>query len=313
MSHLRISGLHKRLLMWACIGYVGIVGLYGTSRIIARKGRVTATIVHPHGEGFGQQYVSYANSITLIRPFEPFSMRDFLTASCLFLTGLATGLFFIVAGQIPRRTPHRSLFLLFSAGFIYLGFDELFMFHEFIGLNLAQLLHPEARGLDILRYDLNGHIIVLYALAGLGIMLWHRRFFLANRLGFALLAAGLALQGLAAVVDLFWNRLGPLQRLLGPLGFLVFRDEFFEMTAAFLYLCAFVIYGIGYLSHYYRFENGNALLAPMVVGEDDERPVASSSKSDTSSTFPQSVFSWGFRNEKRSREPRNHMPQAHRR
>lgn len=123
--------------------------------------------------------------------------------------------------------------------------------HEFMGLNLAYLLHRGVPLDDLVMYDFNGHIIVAYAVLGLVVLVVKRRYFLTDHMAFTVMVVGIACQGIAAVFDYLWASPSTLRSIFGPFTALFSHDEFFELTAAFFYLAAFVNYSIHELSSVY--------------------------------------------------------------
>lgn len=253
----------KRILLILLLCYLVAFFIYATSRILVRHGKVVRDIQYSFAEGYGHKELVYFDKIFIIRPYEPSNMRDIITSTFLILTGCLCFITYVILRNVPHGVNHKPLWLLFSIGFLYLGLDELFLFHEFMGLNLAHLYYNTNSLDNILDKDFNGLIIVLYAVLALVVFVVRFSFFKEDRLALLFLGIGFLFQGSAAIIDYLWNNLLVLQNLFGPLKFLVFRDEFFEMTASAMYFSAFILYSLTSISEYYEVRDGNYTLRPL--------------------------------------------------
>ena len=111
-------------------------------------------------------------------------------------------------------------------GFLYLGFDEQFQTHEFLGLNLAYVIYHD------LEKDLHEYIIVGYAIIAVIILIVKFKFFSQNRIALFVIMTGILVHGLAAILDFLWAKPDIMMRYLGPFAFLAHRVEFFEVVAS---------------------------------------------------------------------------------
>jgi len=240
-----------------------ITALVGISRYLYRHGRTLSTVNYEFAPGYGHRYMEYFGKIRVLVPTEPFNLMDFLTSEFLLISGLTALLVSSVLRRIPHKTDHKLLYLLTGFGFIYLELDEIFKIHEFFGLNLANLLYPNLKGTEILSKDFNGEIIFAYAVIAIVLFLMKLKFFLGNRIASCFLFIGLLFHAFAAALDFIHEKgalFASLESLLGPFGFTLHYDEFYEVIAAFFYLMAIIFYGIHTLSQYYSAENGSYLL-----------------------------------------------------
>lgn len=250
----------KKILLILLSFYLIAFSIYALDRWLIRHKKDIRDVPYSHAEGYGHKEVIYFDKIFLIKPYEPINTRDLITSAFLILTGISSLITYFILRNIPHKVNHKSLWLLFSVGFLYLGFDEMLLFHEFMGLNFAHLFYNNYPLDNILDKDFNGLIILVYAVLALIVLAVRFSFFKKNRMALLLLTIGLMFQGAAAIIDYLWSNLHVLQNLLGPLELLVFRDEFFEMNASALYFSAFTLYSLTNISEHYQNRDGNYVL-----------------------------------------------------
>lgn len=239
MNHLMNN---RKVLITIGVFYLTIVGIYGADRILVRHEEVVNRVEKEPPSGYGYEELRYFGKIRVLRVFEPRTLRDSLTAGILYATSAICFTAFIVLGRTSSKTTNRGLYLLMAIAFLYLGLDESFEIHNTIGLNLSRFIHPYESLETLGDRDLGRFVIVFYAVFAVAVILARVRFFKKNRLAFAAIGAGFLLQGAAAAIDYLDPRIGALLEIARPLRLFLYREEFFEMTAAFLYCTALIVY-----------------------------------------------------------------------
>ena len=263
MNSLQPKKIRTRLIAKTLFLLIAMTVLVGIGRYLSHHERVLSIVNYDFAPGYGHRYVEYLGKFRVMVPIEPFNLMDLLTCDFLLLSGLISLLILALLKRVPFKPDHNLIYRLLGVGFVYLGLDEVFKIHEFLGLNLAHLSYPNLAGMDILNRDFNGEIIVAYAVVALVFSLMNLKFILADRTAFCFFFIGLLFHTSAAAIDFIHER-GPLflsiKRILGPFGFFLNYDEFYEVVAAFFYLFAVIFYGIHTLSQYYVDEKGSYLL-----------------------------------------------------
>jgi hypothetical protein len=243
---------NRTLLLWLVITYLAVIALYGGVRVLAGNQKVTAQVEFADRAGHRYEEVSYFSRVRVLRSIEVLNFRDFATASYLFLTGICCFLTYCLLRQIPARDTKRGLYLLLSVAFFYLGLDELIDIHYTIALNLSSALNPGESLQNIAKQDPGAVIIAAYAVFAAGFIAVEFRFLSKNRLAFLVILVGFLLQALAAVADFFYTKQNATAAFIGPIRFLLSRDEIYELTASFLYLASFMLYSRSSLRERFR-------------------------------------------------------------
>ena len=123
--------------------------------------------------------------------------RDLLTAALLLIvaTVCAFGGLLLLA-VFRSRTRADWFFIVAAAGAAYLAVDEYFAVHESVGHNLAFL-----RDLPVIDRP-DDALFLLYIVPATAFLWFYRRIILGSRAALACFAAGIAITGLAAVIDI---------------------------------------------------------------------------------------------------------------
>lgn len=207
--------LESRIL-WLGLTFLAITSALYTAYKLAMWSSV---VVH---EEAGSIHRLFFERWTLRFPREAFNLVDFLTTTFLILGGAAALMIAFwmsqriragIAGADARTI--RRFFRLVGVGFVWLGFDEIFLIHEFASANL---------------YVHDGLFLAAYAAVGLlAVAIWWR-VIASSRAALAVLVAGAAIHGASLGMD-FLQDLG---RWL--------PEEPAEMVAAGLYALGMALY-----------------------------------------------------------------------
>lgn len=197
-------------------------GLVQVIFVLVKLAEYSRTLVARHE--FWDTYLLLGR-LRLNVPSEPFTLSDYLNSTFLLIAGVTALLVRAAltalrpAAAPPPARRDLAFWTLLGAGFVYLAFDEILMFHEYIGANL---------GFD------DGRIVFGYFLLMMATALAFRRKFLSQPAAFACLAIGGCFQGLGAVADRFhfWEGAFTL-------------EEVAEMSASGFYLLAILQYAYG--------------------------------------------------------------------
>ncbi|MBI4535739.1 MAG: hypothetical protein HY708_05635 [Ignavibacteriae bacterium] len=135
--------------------------------------------------------------VTVTVPFEHNSTRDDFNGLYLAVAGsiaLFMSLLRIKGMSRLRDTDFPTvLWVILSFGFLWASVDELVMIHELMGPNL-----PIIRDAGLTKYP-DDLIMMMYAAAGLLVLLRYLKYFFAQREAFVVFIAGAVFQGLAAI------------------------------------------------------------------------------------------------------------------
>lgn len=249
----------NKILFILLLVYLLAFSIYGASRVLVRNENVIENIPS-RVDGWGIKKVIYFERIFVLKPYEPLKMGDLITSAFLILSGISCFITYFVLKNLPHKVKDKSLWFFFFIGFIYLGLDEMLLIHEFIGLNLALLFYNNYSLENIINKDFNDTIILLYAVVAFIVFALQFSFFKRNRLAFLFLSIGFLFQVAAAILDYSWKSFYALKKSFWLSHLFIYREEFFEMTAAAFYFSAFILYSMTTIAEHYHNIGGNYIL-----------------------------------------------------
>ena len=165
-----IMVLRKLVKAWLQLVFILLVA-YVCGKALSHLGTVVA-------ETSGIVSRQYFGVFTLRFEKEAFNIGEYTSATMLFLAGLVSFWTFHVLGEVDavQRPPRRAFWLVLAGGLIYLGLDELFCYHEFVGLNVPYLT--------------DAHVLLLYLVAASVFVSSNIRPMMPNWVAVCLLGAG---------------------------------------------------------------------------------------------------------------------------